>query len=63
MTLTGLAATVHGPGRDFTSYWEYAVAVIAIILVVAIRTYGGKAGSPRPTGRWTWQWPPRGRPG
>lgn len=59
MMLTGLAVTVHGPGHSLTGAWEYAVAVIAMILVFAVRTYAGKAGSARPAGRWSWQWPVR----
>jgi hypothetical protein len=39
--LTGLAILVHGPGHDFAGAGVFVVVVLALIVLIFMRVYGG----------------------
>jgi hypothetical protein len=53
--LTGVAVMIQGPGHNFTGAWVFVVVVLALIVLIFLRVYGGRDGSGRRTGhrsRW-----------
>lgn len=48
--LSGVAVLVHGPGHDFAGAGAFVLVVLALIVLIFIRVYGGGNQPRGPTG-------------